>query len=103
MKTILSVKTTTDGLKPSSLMALALEAPSSDETQPFELPAKIIVTRTPAEFVSMRCAILSELASELIRTNPPAEIQAALMLLSGERGSISIEVLELDATTAGLN
>jgi hypothetical protein len=67
----------------------ALEVPSDDETQVLELPAKIVVTKSPAEFVSMRCAILSELASELIRTNPPAEIQSALMLFAGELGSIS--------------
>lgn len=104
MKTILSGTTTTDGLKPSQLMKLALEVPSDDETQVLELPAyapRVLITKTSAEFISMRAGILSELAGELIKTNPPAEIQSALMLFAGELGSISIEVLELYATTAG--
>ena len=47
----------TDGLKASSLMKLGLESSLDDETQ-ILLPAKTIVSRTPAEFISMRTALL---------------------------------------------
>jgi hypothetical protein len=89
---------TMEGLTPSALMALALD----DETQFLELPTKTIVTRTPAEFISFRAAILSDLALDMIKTNPPAPIKEGLVLFAGELGSMAVEVLQFDATS-GVN
>jgi hypothetical protein len=91
------------GLKPSELMKLAFGTSSDDETQVYELPTKPIVTRTPSEFLSMRAAILAELAADLIKTNPPIQIKEALLLFAGELGSISLEVRQFDAEAGGVN
>jgi hypothetical protein len=57
--------------------------------------------QTPSQFISMRAGILSELATDLIQTSPPAEIRTALSLFAEEMGAISHEVLQLE--TAGTN
>jgi hypothetical protein len=74
----------TDGLTPSALMSLALEKPD----------------KTTAQFIGMRCSILSELAGDLIQTNLPTQIKDALLLFAGEFGSIAGEVLRLDAASS---
>ncbi len=52
--------------------------------------------QTPSQFISMRAGILSELATDLIQTSPPAKIRTALSLFAEEMGAISHEVLQLN-------
>jgi hypothetical protein len=101
--------TTTTKLKASELMAMALHAsPDDAETQLLPVidptrPVRALISHSPAEFLSMRCAILSELAADLIKTNPPIQIKEALLLFAGELGSISLEVRQFDAEVGGAN
>jgi hypothetical protein len=100
--------TITTKLKASDLMKMALEASSDGETALLPVidptrPVRALITRTPAEFISMRAGILAELAEDLCQAKAPTEICDALQLFAAELALISLEVLELDADRLGVN